>query len=280
MVKFSESFDEIKKDFDRNHIPSREPGFYDHQNFVRVERSNRDYLLNYARFVQTRAYTQDYIERAISEIPFITSIINQELIQDGRKGACVDVSMVLSRILEAEGFWNYIVNGSVVLNFAEHTHLSSKYFWAVDYINKHINGHVWVVAPPFSIIDATINLQPYLEGEEAYIPNLIVSVSSITSPVEIDDILSPAFRSKLPVGVNTPSLISRYIQNPHWYTITDTFPTTIIEEQNVSLKYIPYSIHAPDRSLQGIGSLILSGKKPYELYQKVVKPALRERRRL
>lgn len=146
---------------------------------MKIERYDRDYLINYARFVQTQEYDEEYKKRAIKEIPFIAALINQELIRDGRQGACVDVSMALSRILEAEGFWNYIVNVSLTLAFSASSNVLNKYFWAVDPTNKSNNGHVWVAAPPFNIIDLTIRQQPYTHREKDYLPDMIISQSQL-----------------------------------------------------------------------------------------------------
>jgi hypothetical protein len=34
----------------------------------------------------------------------------EELVKDGRLGACIDIGMILSRILEEEGFWELAVS--------------------------------------------------------------------------------------------------------------------------------------------------------------------------
>ena len=51
---------------------------------------------------------------------------------EGRLGACIDLSMVLSRILDAEGIWNYVVKGSLTLTFPRSVQPGPIYFWPID----------------------------------------------------------------------------------------------------------------------------------------------------
>ena len=103
MVNFTSDFQTIRNDFESHNIPIDNPGFYDNQNFINIEKQNPKYLNNYARFVQLKPYTQDYLIHAENIISQISHLLHQELATDGRIRACLDVCMVLSRILEKEG---------------------------------------------------------------------------------------------------------------------------------------------------------------------------------
>lgn len=62
MTNFNAPFSEIERDFLDRQIPIELPGFYDHPNFMAVERGNPNYLNNYARFVHDRRRTHAYDE--------------------------------------------------------------------------------------------------------------------------------------------------------------------------------------------------------------------------
>ncbi len=117
MVDYSADFQSVLNDFINHNIPIDSPGFYDNPNFINIENKNPTYLSNYAQFVQLRPYSQAYLIQAESTIIQIANLLRHELVSDGRLGACLDVCMVLSRILEREGIWNYLVQGALTLDF-------------------------------------------------------------------------------------------------------------------------------------------------------------------
>lgn len=106
MVNFWDDHAAIENDFTARQIPTAEPGFYDHPSFVAAERQNGAYLFNYSRFVADRSYSSTYLTRVRKELPLIAHAFFEELKAMGRKGACVDASLILSRILEREGIWS------------------------------------------------------------------------------------------------------------------------------------------------------------------------------
>ncbi|MBN3527214.1 hypothetical protein [Paenibacillus apiarius] len=51
---------------------------------------------------------------------------------DGAKGTCVNISMMLSIVLEQEGFWNFYVKGALTIEFPSRAKIRSKYYWPVE----------------------------------------------------------------------------------------------------------------------------------------------------
>lgn len=50
-------------------------------------------------------------------LPIIAEVVRAEVARDGQLGVCVDVSMMLTKILEEEGIWCYALKGALtVLN--------------------------------------------------------------------------------------------------------------------------------------------------------------------
>jgi len=95
MISLLSSLEEIHQELTDKQIPFSAPAFYDHPNFLTAEQDDSDYLRIYALFVQKRQYSEEYLRRAEEEIVLIASILYEELVRDGKLGACVDANMVL-----------------------------------------------------------------------------------------------------------------------------------------------------------------------------------------
>lgn len=262
----------LETEFIKLSIDFHNIGFYDSPNFLKVESHNRLFLEKYAEYVSSRNYSDEYIRKARREIPFISSILNKELIRDGRLGACIDVSIVLSRILEKEGFWNYIPKGSLSINFPTRSKINTKYFWSVD-VGDFKAGHCWVVAPPFSVIDLSAKQQPYTGREKDYIPDYICSESIAVPTVHEIDIISPSinkiFESQ---GIKKDKF--KYIKD-NFAQFQTIFKPIEISEKETSFKYITTAISAPDNPLETVTTLKLNDRYGIELYNDLVIPKLK-----
>src|SRR5258708_5001250 len=117
-------------------IDATYPGFYDDKKFIRAESVDPAFLETYARYVESRPYDDPYLSRARREIPIIAEGVWGELVADGRLGACIDIGMILSRILEQEGFWNYMVKGSLTMHFPPAAKLGTRYYWSFDVVQQ------------------------------------------------------------------------------------------------------------------------------------------------
>lgn len=273
IVDYSKGFNEVESDFIRRGIDVTTPGFYDDPNFMDFEKIYPEYLNNYARFVQTREYTTEYLSKAEKEIPFISKLLSNELIKDGRLGACIDTSMVLSRILEIEGYWNYLVKGALTLNFSPDLGISDKHFWPVD-ITSSSAGHAWITAPPFGVIDVTLRQQPYYEGEEEYIPEYIIEKPTVPATVKTEDIFSDEARHYYSKKYNGKSDELIRLELPHVEKAIGVFQPYLIDREFLEMKYITVAISASDGSLSEMKNLYLNGLSGYEIYCDIIKPAL------
>lgn len=260
-------YDELVREFTEKKIPYEQLEFYNHSNFLAQERRDPAYLEKYARYVKDRPYSEEYLERARAVIPRICQLIREELARDGAKGACVNISMMLSKALELEGFWNYCVKGALTINFSPESKIRSKYFWPVDRGTFNA-AHAWVVAPPFTVLDLTLNQQPYQEGEEAWLPNMVLSESTVTADVEIRDIFSPEARMSIRPNARLNVLRPDIHQN------ILAFPPQKVFHEGTSLKYITTAVSMPDSDLAGITGFKLNGRYPKAIYEETIKPVL------
>jgi hypothetical protein len=268
------SLKSLEQEFKKNGIDYSSAGFYDSKQFLQKEHENPDYLCHYASYVNSKTYGEGYLEKARKEIPLITELLFNELLKDGRLGACIDASSVLSRILELEGFWNYTVNGSLTIEFLSELEISTKHFWAANLIeNVNIKAaHVWVVAPPFKVVDITASRQPFQNNERKHMPNFVCSSIGKDCNINEIDLISPAYSTLLTLKGFRGNKFHHI--KPGFDDFTQSFKPLLIEFDEVNLKYVQIGISAPDLPLEKITALNLCGKLGIEIYKEVIKPEL------
>jgi hypothetical protein len=241
-------------------------------NFLKKERVQADFLENYAAFVQLQPYTEDYLAKAAIEIPVICELLHQELVKDGRLGACVDMSIGLSRILEVEGYWNYIVKGSLTIQFPLEAKLPDRYFWSYDLNFNYAAAHAWVVAPPFTLLDLTLKQQPFPQGDEKWLPEHIIHRDFADVGIREIDLISPDLALNMTrQGYGTHKIETLH---PNFPAFNQIFKPNLIKKDGLQLKYIPAKIGAPDEPLERVGTLNLNGRRAIAIYNDVIKPAL------
>lgn len=272
MVDFTDSFENVNSDLLDIEIDCNIPGFYDHPNFIEEETRFPEFLNNYARFVQTQAYDNDYLERSRREIPVIANALHDELLRDGRQGACVDMSGVFSRILEREGLWNFVVKGSLTVSFPENSGIGNRYFWSVDN-GEFVAGHAWLFAPPFSVVDLTLKQQQRDQQELQYFPDHLLAEGASVGNAETRDIVSPKIiRALIRQGVQEEDFLSTI--NPTMEKFVNTFETYFIESENTTFKYVPVATTAPDCPLEEMFGISENGRSAIDIYNESVVPAL------
>lgn len=164
--------------FKTDNVDTSYPGFYNESSFIANETRDPRYLNQYAFWVRYQNYNEKYLNKVKNLVPKVVAILNEELINDGRKGACVDMTLGLLKIFEKHKIWCVGLGGSLVSEYQAHE-IDPGYYWNYDYeaLIKHgepIPGHAWLFCPPYKIIDLTIKYQPYFEGEEAFLPDYIL----------------------------------------------------------------------------------------------------------
>lgn len=274
MQKYDAPLEILKQDFKVNSIDFSYPDFYDQPNFTIVENTNTEYLVNYASFIEKSHCDSNYLHTTRKKIEVISKILFNELKIDGRKGACIDLSMVLSRILEKEAIWNYMVCGTLTIIYPKNSGIKNTYFWDMDITNAKA-GHVWVVAPPFKVIDITLKIQDYIERNDKFIPNYILAEKYLPATYNVEDICSPEIllvaRSR---GIQQDDLI--FTAHPERKIFYKEFPGSLIEIKKTKFKYIPSSITASDELFEQITTLNLNGRLGLDIYNDLIIPKLKE----
>lgn len=273
MEPFRATYEQLCADFTSNKVNFSAPGFCDDAEFLAHERNyDRYYLNNYASFVAKQPYSESYLKQSADRIQELALLLYRELLDHGRQGACVDISGILGHMLSAEGIWNCLVKGSITIEFPEASGIEPKYFWSVDE-GDFVAGHVWVAAPPFTVVDISIFQQGFDKHPKAYLSDFVISEENEAVGVEIIDVISPLSQDELRRAGMTPS---EYLQrNGFIPQIFESFtPVQIPLLKGANVKYVPVAIGGLDGTFESTTSMMFKGLTPYQLYQDKIRPLL------
>lgn len=271
MIDIPNDFGTLEKRFADFSVPTTEMAFYNHPAFMVAEAENPSVLELYAAFVRMRTRDAAYDNHVRQTVPIVAQTLAQEILSDGQLGACVDASQMVNKILEELGIWSYSILGS--LTIADPSLSSATHFWMFD--DQPRAGHVWVVAPPFEIIDVTLKAQPYERGEADLMPDVLALESSERiTPNSIDffetELLAHAHRS---VGGARETVHQR--THPGMMSAVDYFPSWLVTQDKARMRYATGGISlstAPD--LEALKNRTWNGRYAAAVLRDVVRPAL------
>lgn len=261
----------LERIFLKRGIPTDVIAFYNHPNFLAAEQSDPSFLELYGAWVRSRDFDEKYESRVRDLVPVIVEVLVDEIERDGQMGVCVDASMMLTKMLEKLGIWCYAVKGSLTIS---HPSLDSPtHFWMYD--EKDVAGHVWVVAPPFEIVDATVRSQPYLRDEAEYLPRYIALETADKICPEAQDFVAPSILNHqfmmsgpLPKDVHLKMF-------PDLKRVTDYFPSWNVHHDGAVLRYSAAGVTVSDApSLHSITSRRWNGLLAGEMFDQVILPAI------
>jgi len=273
MVSYTDTLENIQKDFETRGIPTDLPGFYDHPVFMEIDAKHPEYLNNYARFVLSKSYSKEYLQSAEFKIRTVADAFHQELVRDGRLGACMDMCMVLSKILDQVGVWNFVVNGALTTTYPEESGIPNGYYWPID-IGPARAGHAWIFAPPFTVIDITIGHQNEDPLYAPFTPDFVYSQESADTVVGIEDICSSVIQAEMHLQGIPMLPEGLFMRRPELMPFFKIFNQTIFTHNKTEFKYIPVAISISDTPLEHITDLQLNGKYGHEIFEEKIKPVI------
>jgi len=196
MSKEIPKFAVVETFFKALQIDTNSPGFYNDPTFIEAEKNNPNLLDYYAVFVDGKEYSDAYLESSAKTILKVAEFLSNELLNDGRLGACVDISGYMVKILEEFGIWSYCATGATKIVFEKKLNLETTYFW--PYNSKRSVGHQWVVAPPYFVVDLTIKFQAYNKNQSQHIPNFLAIKNLKSITLKFSDLVEPEIRNAFP----------------------------------------------------------------------------------
>lgn len=271
MINIPDNYDALLKLFKTLDIPTDEIGFYNHRSFIRAERRNVSFIELYAAFVRLRSREASYDDHVRKTVPIVAKILAEEILSDGQLGACVDAAQILNKILEELGIWSYSIQGAIKIDAPELP--NSTHFWLFD--EKPMPGHVWVVAPPYEIIDVTLNAQPYSRNEAELLPQFLISEGGKRVEPNALDFTEPmmlAMQHKM-LGGSLRNVHKR--TNPGMMSAVNFFPSWELKEGSTLLRYATGGVSLSDApNLAAIKNRTWNGRYAVAVLNDLILPAL------
>ena len=272
-------FEKLREKLQKRGIKADRPGFLDEPNFLAAEKEDPSFLYNYGRFVAWRPYDPAYLLRAERIVRIAAEGVRASLLEEDKRnshGKCIHACMALSQILDLHGVWNFVVGGAVCITFPRDSGFEPFRFTLVGTDNRPGKeyGHKWVYAPPFRIVDVTLNLQNYERGFVGMLPDMVMAKELEKAKVEPYDLVCDTIlRAAKMRCVKAREVIERLIPSHQMKFIDECVPGAV-KEGGVAVKYIPTSTGGSDGTLQQLASYSKVGEKPYEYYLRKIKPLL------
>jgi hypothetical protein len=263
---------QLERTFSNEGIPFDIPGFSDHPNFLQCEQSDPRFLELYARYVESRGYTADYLADARKKIDVAARALADAIRIDGRLGACVDAAGMLGRMLDRLGVWNYVGKASLTIKFPAVTKFPDRYFWTFDE-GEFVAAHAVVISPPFGIVDVTVRHQIYDPGEENFIPQIVLAEEWQAVKWEPEDLANPSILMMLQEN-RIPFDVFLNTQSPGMANVIRTLPPRAISQNGTLLKYVIVAVGGTIEPLEGILGYKPGGRTALEIFQQDIMPSL------
>ena len=277
MIESAEGLQQLQEDFAQAGIATDSPGFYEDFQFIRRENKDPTYLDNYARFVQWQPYRSAYLEHA-EEVLHIVVAEMQLALQFGVTQAAYDEApLVISRILEREGIWSFVVHGAFSVVFPAGLGFEPHSFWAIDADtgSKKPSGYTWLFAPPFDVIDLSIQTQDFPRPCGHLLPKIIMEKNTETTVGDPTEILSPAAIDEMQkAGLPLEEGLDRFAPGFRDRFAPD-FPAHAFTRDDVQFKFIPTKIVTTEDSLEQFKGFVSKGRKAMQVYEQEIRPRLK-----
>jgi hypothetical protein len=269
-------FEELLQEFAEARISPDEPGFYEEGAFIRREQKIPRYLDNYARFVNLQPYSPAYLDRAQPIIHVVSEEMQLALKEDGSQEAHAEAPLVMSRILEREGIWNYVVSGSLTMTFPHDSGFEPFSFWSFEVRQERAVdcSYHWVVAPPFQIIDIAIQACKYPNPFTHLLPKIVWEENAEPTTAEMSDIFSPkGVKQITEAGMTMDEALDRYL--PHYRgRFAADFPPRVVTRMDTQLKYVPTGVLVAEQSLEQFKGFQSRGRTAAQIYAEKIRPRL------
>lgn len=261
-------YEELIEIFDKESINYSSPGFYDNPQFLKLEAEDRDFLKNYAYYVMHKKYSQAYLLEAEKNINTVADVLFKEFRVTNQLGRCLDLSLVFGKILEKLGIWNFVAQGGWIAEFTQSLNICDSYLYLYDKISTSSEntkpGHAWLYAPPFKVIDLTLQYQKYSKEQKEgrkYLPSKVLIKDPVEYSPEIHELCHPEV-----LEFGSRSIVEKLKEE-----ISD-FSSYKVDLGEVTLKYIPCAMTASDGSLEKNTSIKFNGRLGIQIYDELIKP--------
>jgi len=247
---------------DNAFFDGRAPGCYNDPDFRALEAKDPAGALNsYARFVLTRAMTQEEADRVRAAVGHVVNRLLERSSPSEIDRSCYAISMACLQTLEAAGIWGCVLKGAARFRFPLGTGIRDSFFWSNDRSAAgHKAGHAWLVVPPFQLIDMTAAFQRWTGREREFLPVSIMKESVNKRGFQQELVAPPEMRK----GFRVP---------PEAHEFWKVFSPFEIEADLVQIFYQPHGVTAPAEPLAE-ASFVLGGRPAPQFIADEIQPGL------
>ncbi len=273
MIKNSVTYEDIKQDFEKRNIPFDTPGFYDHPNFLLIEEKNASYLSNYAKFVHERPRAASYDDFVKKTVSLIVNFYHDKYIGNDSSSSRTAFTNIISKALEQAGVWNYVIKGSVTIDFPDASGIPKHNFWSIDY-DGYSAAHTWIVAPPFFVVDVSLKTQAFsVEEAKHLMPTNCDEANTIIAP-ELEDILTPdAFTLLASHNLKRSEYLG--VISPQTEKFLAVFPSRELSFNDTKMRYFPLSVSAADVPFEQMTTIQFDGQTAFDIYETEIKSLIK-----
>jgi hypothetical protein len=274
MIETADGLESLQKDFAEAGITTDSPGFYEDFQFIRREHKDPTYLDNYARFVQWKDYSDAYLDKADKIVHIVAAEMQLAMQLDANQASYDASPLVFSRILEREGIWNYVVRGSLTVTFPQGSGFEPHWFPAVNAERgfKKSPGYTWVVAPPFQIIDLTIQTQDFPHPVGHLLPKILLEKDVEPAEGDLEEMLTAAALDEIrTAGLSLEEGLDRLAPGFSCRFAPD-FPACTFLRGETRFKFVPMKIVTTEESLEQFKDFTSKGRTAIQIYEQEIKP--------
>lgn len=258
---------QLERKFRRAKLNVDAPGFYDSQRFIDAERAGQITLADYGAYVRVRTLEAASLAITRRRVPEVANYLAGELARDGRLGACIDISTVALKFLEHEGIWGYVAAGSAKVTFPPPGRTRVLHH-LMHPNNPATAGHAWLVVPPFSVVDLSIQAQPRFEdAERAQLAAVVEEAATLVHDRTLDELAEDDLLNHFRRVVGRDGTLADFA-GPELEAYWRESPHKQLLVGRVALKYLECGVMGSNDPvpLAQMRNLILSGNDPGALH--------------
>jgi hypothetical protein len=173
----------------------------------------------------------------------------------------------VTRFLERMGIWSYCGKGGVTVEFDDGT--PTAYLAPIGGTPNKAAGHAWVVAPPFVVVDATIQRQNWSARALPSMPKYVAVEDAARTTAGAQDWLDPDLYAATSYSLGREPTMKdvRERATPAHVDGATRLGIWLVKAKGVRIRYLTTGIGAPLEPLEEIRSLKLSGRWGLELWR-------------
>jgi len=226
--------------------------------------------------VQWQSYSPAYVDKADKVVHIVAAELQLAMQLDPNQSSYDSSPLVISRMLEREGIWNYVVHGAASVAFPPGSGYEPHGFPAVNAKRGMIKspGYTWVVAPPFWVIDLSIQTQDFPHPVGHLLPRLLLekdvepadsSPEELLTAAAIDEIQQEGLSLQEGLDRYAPGFLDRF---------SIDFPACTFQRAETQFKFIPMKVVTTEESLEQFKAFTSKGRSAMDIYEQEIKPRL------